>query len=480
MFLRIVTKYGLAAHLALLASLPVALTPFLGGDALARTVLWLCAFSLLWLLMEPAIHSGEGLTDARMRVLSSLVKDPLTWIIIAAIAIAALRWLNSGIELFYDAEQTVWLVKACSLEDMPGSVEGSGFLPFAMTLGAALCVQGVRHGLGPKGRVWFAVAASTIVGVGGFSLTLLALFGVEGFEGAAMPRYGAAPFYGSIFAGWAFVQIAAAAQTETYRWGYARFPFWLGMGGNIGAVALFLPPMTALYVLGAIFVFSIFSLFYTMRARSKSAMARLLIILIFAVLVPVLSCMLAANERIMGDKLKQLDAESKEMVSLMETVDAKEGVLDAISAKVWLKAPWCGAGEGAYRIHLPFFATDEDWEKLPPVPGLPANSYLALLAERGIVGAAMLGTIVLFLLSAWCYRLVKAIMALRNESEAERLPFAVSPLAWVAPLVLSTMAIDAIWSSVFQLKSFIFTLVVPMALSAASFPRFKRTRTKKK
>lgn len=474
MFLRIVTKYGLAAHLALLASLPVALTPFLGGDALAGTVLWLCAFSLIWLLMEPALHSGEGLTDARKRVLLALVKDPFTWLFMTAIVIAAIRWLNSGISLFYDAEQTLWLVKDRALENMPGGVDGTGYLPFAVTLGVALTVQGIRHGLGPKGRAWFSIAASTVVGAGGLALTILALVGVEGFEKEALARYGAAPYMGSVFAGWAFVQIAAAAQAETYKWGYARFPFWLGMGGNIGAIALFMPPIEALSILGAVLVFSLFSVVYVMRSVSKGAMARILVILVFSILVPVLSYMLAANERVIADKTAQLDVESKKTMEAAAKAEAVEAVLDGIAQKVWLKSPWCGAGDGAYRLHLPFFATEEDWEHLPPTPGLPSNSYWALLSERGIVGAGVLATIVAFLLCTWGYRLVMGVIALKGESDIDIFPFAVSPLAWVAPLVLATMATDALWSSVFQLKSFLFTLAVPMALSAASFPRPKK------
>ena len=55
MFHRLITKYGLATHLALLASLPLALLPFLSERHLGLTILWLSALAGLWLLLEPSI-----------------------------------------------------------------------------------------------------------------------------------------------------------------------------------------------------------------------------------------------------------------------------------------------------------------------------------------------------------------------------------------------------------------------------------------
>ena len=58
MFQKLITKYGLATHLALLASLPCALQPFLQGHDLGITILWLSGIAGLWLLVEPSILTG--------------------------------------------------------------------------------------------------------------------------------------------------------------------------------------------------------------------------------------------------------------------------------------------------------------------------------------------------------------------------------------------------------------------------------------
>ena len=51
MFPRLITRYGLATHLALLASLPFALYPFLAESNLAEVIFWLSGLAFLWLLV---------------------------------------------------------------------------------------------------------------------------------------------------------------------------------------------------------------------------------------------------------------------------------------------------------------------------------------------------------------------------------------------------------------------------------------------
>ena len=74
-----VSKYGLATHLALAAALPAALAQFVSADILACTVLWLSGLSLVWLLMEPSVFSGETVSAARWRVIHGMLRDPLSW-----------------------------------------------------------------------------------------------------------------------------------------------------------------------------------------------------------------------------------------------------------------------------------------------------------------------------------------------------------------------------------------------------------------
>lgn len=105
MFPRLITRYGLATHLALLASLPFVLFPFLSTSRLAEVIFWLSGITFLWLLVEPSMRAGEHLSIARRRVLGSLVRDVAFWFILLAIAISFVRYLNSGVTADYSLQQ---------------------------------------------------------------------------------------------------------------------------------------------------------------------------------------------------------------------------------------------------------------------------------------------------------------------------------------------------------------------------------------
>lgn len=107
MFPRLITRYGLATHLALLASLPFILFPFLSEACLAELIFCLSGITFLCLLVEPSMRAGEHLSIARRRVLGSLVRDVIFWFFIFAIAVSFVRYLNSGVAADYRVQQGV-------------------------------------------------------------------------------------------------------------------------------------------------------------------------------------------------------------------------------------------------------------------------------------------------------------------------------------------------------------------------------------
>ena len=105
MFPRLITRYGLATHLALLASLPFVLFPFLSEACLAQVIFCLSGITFLCLLIEPSMRAGEHLSIARRRVLGSLVRDVVFWFFILALAVSFVRYLNSGVAADYQVQQ---------------------------------------------------------------------------------------------------------------------------------------------------------------------------------------------------------------------------------------------------------------------------------------------------------------------------------------------------------------------------------------
>ena len=84
-----ISKYGLAAHLALLAVAPLFLFPFCDDAWTARVVIWLSLFAAVWTILEPSRRAEETLHDARFRVASSIARDPLFWLSLCLVLIAA-------------------------------------------------------------------------------------------------------------------------------------------------------------------------------------------------------------------------------------------------------------------------------------------------------------------------------------------------------------------------------------------------------
>ena len=105
MFPRLITRYGLATHLALLASLPFVLFPLLSASKLAEVIFCLSGIAFLWLLVEPSMRAGEHLSVARRRVFGSLVRDVAFWFVLCALAVSFVRYLNSGVATDYVVQQ---------------------------------------------------------------------------------------------------------------------------------------------------------------------------------------------------------------------------------------------------------------------------------------------------------------------------------------------------------------------------------------
>ncbi|MBR1870612.1 MAG: hypothetical protein IJ802_02185 [Kiritimatiellae bacterium] len=481
MFQRAVTKFGLAAHIALLAALPVALTPFLSAQWLGKTILWLTLFAVVWILLAPSIRSGEGLGMARRRVLGGIVRDPMTWFFVLAAVMMWLAKLNGGVELFYDAETTQWIIKTPPVEELMSSVPGAGFLPLATTIGVAVCVLGVRHAMGRQARTWCGLAAAFIAGCGAFALAALTFTGAEGFAGACLRNFGDAPFFGSFFIMWLFMAITCGAQAEAEGWGAARLPMAVAVGGNVTAVAFFLPPLASAIVFGVALVFLMTSLAYAARAGKGGAAARAFVMCVFGILMTALVVMMCASEEIRTAKVEQILAAEPEKEPIEDTFDedtdpTPDEVLSRIAQQMWLTAPWSGVGIGAYNLNVPFYAEDADWRILPPKVDWPVNGYWGLLAERGITGCAIIAVGLAFLVVFWFIRAVEAFFAVRASDDHDVYFFAVQPVSWCILPAFALCCADARFSSVLRFDAVAFSIALPFALAVASFPRLKKKK----
>lgn len=509
MFPRLITRYGLATHLALLASLPFVLFPFLSAEKLAQMVFCLSGLAGLWLLLEPAMRAGEHLSIARRRVVRAILRDIVFWFFLVVIAVAFMRYLNADIALKYvDGE---WRVNLPSLPSLPASVGKAGLLPLAVTVAIAVLLQGIRHGIGLTGRISFGLTASFVMGIGGLVMTGLACAKVPAFMCAAKADFLEGPFWGPFigpgFGVWLICALAFGAHAEARKWGASRVPFCIAVAGNASGLLFFTPPIVVTVFLVLALVVALFCMFFLARSGSMGAVARNLVLGALGFAVPFFfSCALLPDEIELDVRTAENDANNASVTEPAKNIfAAKTGaffavdkesaeaygkrsvVLAGAAKQIWRKHPWYGAGTGAFGLHTPFLLTKaelrmfqggkRDWRTklgLRPRnrdPNCAFNSYWTFLAERGLLGIALAVTALGFLLVSYCARLVAAVVFLRSQDDADIVVFACPPITWAVPFALLLLLSVAVFVPIIGIPPMWLVVVAPLAVAAASFPK---------
>ena len=531
MFPRLITRYGLATHLALLASLPFALFPFLSAGSLAELIFWLSGLAFLWLFVEPSMRPGEHLSIARRRVVGSLIRDVAFWFFICALVVSFIRYLNSDVALDYINDE--WVIRDPSSPGLPASFGSAGLLPLAVLTGVAVVVLGIRHGIGQTGRISFGLTASFFMGLGGLAMVSCACLKVPAFMGAAKVDFLSGPFWGAFcgpgFGVWLICALAFGTQAEARKWGASRVPFCIALAGNASGLLFFTPPpVSTVFLLTAALV-AVFCLAYVGRVGSMGASARSFVLMLLGFATPFffLSALLPPEVELDGCVRTNGDVTElvKEPVQNIYSVkaggflaidkDQSEAyktlspALSAIAKSVWKKHPWYGAGTGAFRLHLPFIASKSelqsfqrqkadwrallisqqmkdsakrgrdkaakfDWKQLRPCNRNPVcafNSYWTYLAEHGLLGLSLVALGLGILLFTYVSRLVQAIIFLREQDDADVVAFACPPIVWIVPIVFALPFALAFYEPILEIAPMMFVFAVPLAIGAASFPK---------
>lgn len=470
MFHKLITKYGLATHLALLASLPVVLQPFVSDRILGVTILWLSLFALLWLLVEPSILSGEHLSTARRRVRREIARSPFFWFAVAAVVFAAIRCWNDSIVLRFNPEESAWQISQPVLAFCPASVPGAAFLPLALSIGVGVLLVGVLYGLGAAARTSFGITFALVLGVGGLASSICACMGVESLLSSALTAFSVKPYLGTVHGIGCLVAVTCGVHAESRKWAAARLPFCLGVAGNVAGVIFFAPPLVSgVYLLLTAFL-ALFGITFVSRTSSLGGMARSAIMFLFGVALALSLLLAFAPQAVSEAKSNGFDMAQAFPEVYKQTVV----VLKRIGGIVWKESPWCGAGIGAFPLQVQFLADKADWSILPPQVVTAVSGYWTVLAERGILGCMLLGGLGLILVFVWIRHLIGAIVHLRTKDDAYVFPFACPPVVWISPLVLAVVCLEAVVAPVFSEKTVLLAIVAGMTLSAASFPRKPR------
>lgn len=399
---KLISKYGLAAHLAILAVAPLFLFPFFAPAQIATAELWLCAVAVIWTLMEPSRRNDEMLHDARTRVASSIVRDPLFWIMLTLVVLALVRWANGGIALKCDFNggSPFWYLRDPGWKYLPGSVSGTGYPAFVAALVALALTQGCGHGLGKTARIYFLFAAAVLAGVAALTAIVLCEFGnSEALRVVWCGNMTAASFVGTAFGMHLVGGIAALVGTFECRWNRQMLLLLFAIGGNAAGLFFFAPTFVVLVFLTAALVSLLASLAYAAVKMGVTPMAKCVAVLFMTLLIPVLIVMgvaffgekehngiaalvrtakMTRNAETVPVERAELAQCAMYLASMDRMAFASDGALfpghfttrratlSGVARRIWGEHPWLGSGLGSYHLALRFSATPEDWQVLNP------------------------------------------------------------------------------------------------------------------
>ena len=392
---KIIAKYGLAAHLALLAVAPLVLSPLWGDEAVAVVLAWLTLVSAIWLFMEPSLRTGESLHVARKRVVKSVFCDVLFWCMLAVVVLAGVRAFNTGIGLAYDAENAKWQLSSAVFSLLPGSVGTAGWLPFAGTVSLLVVLQGCRHALGRSARMAFLLVAAILAGLGAsldFALTSI------GHE-VVKPTSDGLSFALYLLGG----TVALAAAFER-KWRFVMPLFSFAVGGTAAGAFAFSPVFAVAVFVGAEILVLSYVFLYAAKTLSKAGEFKLLVVMGISLALGGLAVAMLLPPDLLNAKLSA----TKELVFFPPEFKAVRAVLSEIARKSWFSRLWIGTGLESFPLDFRFSAAAADWALVRGQVISVPNGWWQLLAERGIVGVLAIALPTAGLLFFYVRRLLRA------------------------------------------------------------------------
>lgn len=462
-----ISKYGLAAHLALLAVAPLFLFPFCGEVWTARTLLWLSFLAFAWVLVEPSRRKDEMPHDARYRVFMSVVRDPLFWFSAFLAVVALVRWLNGGVAMSYDAESAVWSLKEPSLPFLPGSVSGSGYLPFATVLAVVVVMQGCRHALGKAARLGFLFISSALAGLAAVVAIVCAASGHSGALAASACSTVDASYVGNAFGLYLAASMPSLVGAFERKWNRAMPLVILSVGGCGAGLYMFAPDLVIVAYAALALIALAFSLVFAQRKIGGLAVPKCLAMLLVASAAGVVFSMGVIPASVKAQRFAFLFQEGARFIpdGFIEARNA----LSAIAAAVWKDHPWLGTGLGSFALDIRFNASDADWALIASNQLGALNGWWQMLAERGIAGVLLFASPLAFLSLTYAMRAASAV----KDAVSRRRPLdimAFQPVCWLGPLAVAVTAACGFVDHSFWRSETMVAAAAMFAMSGSAFP----------
>lgn len=449
----------MAAHLALLAVSPLFLFPFFAPGVVAEVVLWLCAFALAWVFMEPSRHHDEMLHDARERVAASVMRDPLFWVMALVTILAALRWINNGVEPAFDTENMRWHLREPLFVALPCAATGFGKFEFAITLSAWIILMGVRHSLGKLARLSFITTSAFLAGIAAVIVIAVAAFGNQAALEAAKALLKSPSFVGPVFGVYALAAVVSLAGAIEAKWRRFGWIPALAIGGTFAGAFVFSPVASVLLMAAAALLTAFICMGWLGSVSRVVNVMRFFAIMFIGIALAVVLVVCAAPDAIVEPRIAEIKALAlfpKKYFDIRET-------LSNVALRTWEDAKWLGSGLGTFPAQMRFVATKADWRVIGFARSSAFSAWWTLIAERGIIGA-MTFSIPLGFLFFTFFRRLPGVIARRFFL----------PGCWLGLVVLAVAVTENFFDVSFLRPEALLAVAAFMAISGGSLPPLKK------
>ena len=430
------------------------------SDYLVPVVPWFFLLLMSGMLFFPQSRHNESIIDARMRVWSGIVRDPLTWVVVAFMVLLAIPFVNKGLCPVCD-----YMLIAGGADPAPPAP----FLPYCVdtsdhygvfqwfypAFGAMIAA---KHSLLKRGKrmllemmVWNAVA--------------LALLGfVQQAAGAASPLWVGEPMPSYFFSAWGYPNMAGDYFTFHFAVAAGLWQYRLAQVANAPKAHEFdsikgpeHPVLQAHYMLLAVLILFIAALDTLSRAAIILSIG-----LFFVIFLHVFFGYFAKASRAGRLKMCIFGAISLVVVSFLAVTfaptdlrnEASTITTDEVFQRVGGKGQYhqrvatailkdhlaFGVGGWGYKHLCQSYMTESELKHMQKVGGINVHDdYVQFSCEHGLVGAALLLAVVVLLvwpvIRAWKRFYNWALFATPDKAPAKPLAIYCMPPAAIGVLL---------------------------------------------
>ncbi len=413
-----ISKYGLAAHLALLAVTPLFLYPFCSQGTTSVALLWMSLLGAVWIVMEPSRRNDEMLHEARVRVRGAIVRDPLFWLLVLLVCFAAVRLWNGDIFRLYDGRAAKWVLSEPKSTLLPRAAEGAGFAAFSLVVALTVVLTGCRQALGKSARIALVSMVSFLTGVFALTVVIACKMGHEGAlalagaVGGVWPE-GGIPVdsalwvsgVGHVLGLAALGAVVSAAGLFECKWNSLLLFFAFSVGATLVGLFYFATPATQV-LYGVLWCVAVLGCaVYLAVTQRLNVLFRYGVVLVLACAVPALAVLAIAPKEMTDFHWQTLPA-GLSLADLFP-VDfwTRRTALSEAARTFWQESPWLGCGIGSFVHNLWLSGAS----RVGLVSEAPLNAWWQLLAERGMIGVLTVALPFCFMTATFAWRILRAL-----------------------------------------------------------------------